>query len=31
LTLPAEQAVEAHQRLAAGGLNGRIILEFPVH
>jgi NADPH:quinone reductase-like Zn-dependent oxidoreductase len=28
--LPADHAVEAHRRLAAGGLNGRIILEFPV-
>lgn len=27
-TLPKEQAVEAHRRLEAGGLRGRIVLEF---
>lgn len=27
-TLPAEQAVEAHQLLAAGGLRGRLVLTF---
>jgi NADPH:quinone reductase-like Zn-dependent oxidoreductase len=26
--LPAEQAVQAHRRLAAGGLRGRLILDF---
>ncbi|MBE2967026.1 zinc-binding dehydrogenase [Burkholderia cepacia] len=27
-TLPAEQAVEAHRLLQAGGLRGRIVLTF---
>jgi hypothetical protein len=27
-TLPAEQAAEAHHRLEAGGVRGRLILEF---
>jgi hypothetical protein len=26
--LPAERAAEAHQRLAAGGVRGRLVLRF---
>jgi hypothetical protein len=29
-TLPANRAPEAHRRLAAGGLLGRIVLDFTV-
>jgi NADPH:quinone reductase len=29
-TLPANRAPEAHRRLAAGGLRGRIVLDFTV-